>query len=79
MTKLLFEHQLERMYEEMLDECYGTVTIAGLDYATSSALKDVDPAAYRCGFEDWLDAEVREGRLFEDDGEYYDGDPKEEE
>jgi hypothetical protein len=79
MAKLIFEHQLERMYCEMLDDVYGTVSICGLEYCASDALKATDPTAFRCGFLDWLDAEVKDGNLFEDDGEYYDSDPKEEE
>lgn len=33
----------------MLDEVYGTVSIAGLEYCTSRAQKEIDPVAYRCG------------------------------
>ena len=51
------ERQAEKLYKEMLDECYGTVTIAGYEYATSLALKEIDEVAYRCGFNDFCDAE----------------------
>ena len=46
---------VDEMYDEMLDDCYGTVTIAGIDYTTPYALKEIDPTAYRCGKIDWLD------------------------
>lgn len=51
------EREAENLYKEMLDECYGTVTIAGYIYATSQALKEIDEVAYRCGFNDFCDAE----------------------
>ncbi|MCK9600306.1 MAG: hypothetical protein M0R66_02475 [Candidatus Omnitrophica bacterium] len=43
-------------YDEMLDECYPVVTIAGMEYATSYALKNLDPIAYRCGMLDYADS-----------------------
>ena len=51
------EYEAEERYDEMLDEVFEDVDIAGLKYATSRALKELDPIAYRCGFLDWLDAE----------------------
>ncbi len=51
------ERELGDRYDDMLDEVHGTVTIAGLEYDTSIVLKNVDPIAYRCGFNDWTDAE----------------------
>lgn len=43
-------------YDEALD-AEGTVTIAGYEYEVARALREVDPVAYRCGFNDWADAE----------------------
>ena len=40
----------------MLDECYGTISVAGMEYDTSRALYELDPIAYRVGFNDWLDS-----------------------
>lgn len=71
MSKPLTDHELDQLYRDFLDECYGNVTIAGLEYATSRALLECDPTAYRCGFADWLDAELADGRLFESAGQYY--------
>jgi hypothetical protein len=72
MTKYT-DHELHMMYDDFLDEVYGTVKIAGLDYETSTALKNADEVAYRCGFSDWLDSEQQADNIFEhSDGEYYD-------
>ena len=69
------EYDLKEMYDEMLDDVYGEVSIGGLTYLTSRAMQEVDPTAYRCGFSDWLDSQLSEGILFEANGEYFDEDP----
>lgn len=46
----------ESCYDDMLDDCYGDVTICGLDCSASLALKRTDNIAYRCGFDDYVDA-----------------------
>lgn len=51
----LQDYELEELYKEMLDDCYEPVKIAGYEYAVSQALYEVDPIAYRVGFNDWLD------------------------
>jgi rubrerythrin len=48
------------MYEDMLNECFGDINIAGLNYSTSLAMKKVDEIAYRTGFDDWSDGQVEE-------------------
>lgn len=73
------EYDLEKMYNDFLDEAYPECKIAGYDYSTSEALKEIDPTAYRCGFTDWLDSECQAGNIFEHrDGEYYDSEEEEE-
>lgn len=72
----LTDADLHTRYDEALDEVYGAVKVAACEYETSRALKELDPTAYRCGFSDWLDAEVG-CTLWEYDGEYYDEDPSE--
>ena len=37
-----------RDVEDSLNESYGDVDICGLSYGAGSALKDVDPIAFRC-------------------------------
>ncbi len=40
-------------YDDMLDEVYGYVDIAGYTYSTSDALNNLDPIAYRAGMLDY--------------------------
>lgn len=47
------DREAESSYQEMLNDIYGTVKIAGLDYETATALASVDPVAYRCGLADY--------------------------
>lgn len=61
----LNDSDLHDMYDDMLDEVYGTVSIAGYQYSASRSLREIDPIAYRCGFNDWLDAEITEGNIVE--------------
>lgn len=65
------DQELHEMFNEHLDDAYGPISIAGLEYATSDALKSMDPIAYRCSFNDWLDWEISGGYLEEIDGKYY--------
>mgnify|MGYP003406281199 CR=1 FL=1 len=70
---ILSDRELHERYDEFLDEIYPKCEIAGLSYYTAHVLKNVDPVAYRCGFNDWLDSECRDGRLFETaSGDYSD-------
>lgn len=49
------DYELEEQYKAMLDEVYGTVKVAGYEYETSRTLQEIDPIAYRTGFNDYLD------------------------
>lgn len=53
-------HEMEDRYQDALNECYPGLTIAGYEYDTARALKEVDPIAYRCGFADYIDSEIGE-------------------
>lgn len=57
-------YELEDAYANMLDECYGEVEICGMTYASSVALKNVDPIAYYVGLTEY------EANL-NDEGEVY--------
>lgn len=59
--EMLAEHEAYDMYDDMLDDAYGTVTIAGMEYDTSRALKECDPIAYRVGFSDYADSLAQDG------------------
>lgn len=44
-------------YDEALD-CKGTVKAGGYDFYPSRILAELDPTAYRCGLNDYNDAEL---------------------
>jgi hypothetical protein len=62
----LTDEQLHERYDDMLDEVYPDLNIAGMEFSTSNALKELDPIAYRVGFSDWVDFETGE-TIFEKD------------
>lgn len=43
-------------YNESLDS-EGTVTVAGMEFYPSRILEELDPVAYRCGYNDWVDSD----------------------
>ncbi len=49
----------DRMYDDMLNECYSLKSVGGIFacMSPSRVLRECDPTAYRCGKNDWLDAE----------------------
>jgi hypothetical protein len=67
----LGDYELHQMYDEMLDEIYPECKIGNMDYSTSRVMKDVDPTAYKVGFSDWLDNEISEGIIIEENDKYY--------
>lgn len=60
----------EELYANMLDDYYGEVSIAGMTFQTSRALKELDPTAFRCGEVDYIDSLS----LIEINGDYYEQD-----
>lgn len=70
-NKAISDNDLHLAYDEFLDETSGSVVIGNLEYSASEALRSVDPIAYRCGFADWLDAQVQDGIYFIFEDEYY--------
>ena len=67
---------MDERYRDMLDDCYSLKSVGGPFTHMSAArvLADQDPTAYRCGFNDWLDGESRDGGVIEVGGEWYDAD-----
>lgn len=63
----LTDDDLHDRYDEMLDDVFGVLDVAGLEMQTSTVLNRVDPIAYRVGFSEWIDSEVTEGALIEVD------------
>ena len=45
-------------YDDTLDEVYEVAKICGYEYSPAQALKAVDPIAYQCGYNDWINNEV---------------------
>ena len=44
-----FEYEAsEEEFNDFLDDCYESVTIAGMEFYASDVLKSCDPVAYRC-------------------------------
>lgn len=56
----LTDDDLEKRYDEFLDDVYGSVEIMGMDFDTSCAIKELDEITYHQGFNDWLDSEIGE-------------------
>lgn len=65
-----FRDEAEDDVADLIDEIYGNVSIAGLEYAASYALRSVDPTAWRVLLADYI-AEV-------DMSDYPDEEPDEE-
>lgn len=61
----------DERYNDMLDEIYSLESVGGpfAHMQASRVLKEVDPIAYRCGKNDWMDGED----IREFDGKEYDG------
>ena len=52
-----YEYELENLFDEMLDEVHGVITICGMEYDASRVFKNSDPIAYRVYFLDWMNAQ----------------------
>ena len=50
---MMTQYEIMEAYDEMLNDVYGTVIIAGDEYDTAQALKEVDPIAYSVGMNDY--------------------------
>ena len=50
------EYLTDEKYDQMLDDCYGEVNICGMTFYSSVAFRELDPIAYRCGFNDFADS-----------------------
>lgn len=56
----LGEYELHELHDSDLDDIHGTVTVAGYEYNTSRALKELDEVAYGESFNNWIDAECKD-------------------
>ena len=66
----------EKAFDDMLDDCYSFDKVGGpfAYMSPSSVLKEVDPTAYRCGTNDYVDGLIGETLTDEIGGEHYDYD-----
>ena len=48
------ERQAKERFDEMLDELHEEPVICGISFYPSTILKECDPIAYRCYFNDWV-------------------------
>jgi len=53
----MYENKYIEMYNYMLDEVYGEISVGGSSMCASVNLYRADPTAYRVGFIDWVDSE----------------------
>ena len=65
------EYQLEQLFDDHFDQWFSEVRFGALTYTPSDVLKSTDPIAYRQEFLFWLDAQIDNGDLIEQDGEYF--------
>ena len=61
----------ESLFNEFLDESE-SITILGMSYSISTVLKEVDPTAYRCCLNDFIDGMINDTLTDEINGEHYD-------
>lgn len=63
--EVLTEYAAQSLFDDMLDDCYGDVCVAGYTYRASALLKAVDPVAYCEEFSGYVDS-MREEFTVED-------------
>lgn len=54
----LSDYELHEMFDDSMDELWGDVNIFGVLYGYSRVAKEVDPVAYECEFNSWLDSQI---------------------
>ena len=58
----------EDLYEDLLNDTYGTVKVAGCEWEAGHVVREMDPTTFRCGVSDMLSDE---DQYIEADGDYY--------
>jgi|SRR5687768_1919802 len=56
-SKTISEHDALERFDDFLNEIHEPVKCGILEWEMSRVLKEMDPTAYQCGFNDWLDSE----------------------
>jgi len=59
---IFYEYDLDNRddkapYDAMYNDCYPAVKIGCLTFDPAKIVEEMDPIAYRCGFNDWSDGE----------------------
>jgi hypothetical protein len=67
--KKLSEEDRNRLFDDMFNEVYPPVKFGCLTYEPAAVLKEIDPTAYRCEVNDYIDRLLSDGVLVEIDGE----------
>lgn len=69
---------IEAHYDDLLDMSHRDVKIGACTFTASQILKNCDPTAYRCGIDDYVDAdfedaqnELERGRDYEVEGRIF--------
>ena len=60
------EDEVEQSYREWLNDLSGAVKIGSLEYDAALVLENVDPTAYRCGLNDYIDSEELQEIMVDD-------------
>lgn len=74
MRELYFYHQLEDMFEEMLNERYEPINICTYEHEQGTALRGLDPVAFRYEIFYWMNdhyIEVEYKDMTDDEREKY--------
>lgn len=62
---IIYEREMEERCEEMINDCYESVTLLQHEYEHGRVLKAVDPILWRQCVLDYIDGEISEGRVKE--------------
>lgn len=52
------EHYIEESYDDVLDDMYPPYQVGCCTFYASNVLRQLDPVAYHCGFDDFVDSEL---------------------
>lgn len=56
MMELVDEAQARDRFDDMLNDSYEVTVIGGIKFYPSQILREMDPIAYQCGFNDYVDS-----------------------
>lgn len=49
------DDEITIIYRDQLTEAYGMIEVCGYEYEAGRILEEIDPTAFKCGFNDWTD------------------------